>query len=306
MRPPIEVRELCKSFGAITAVRDLSFTVPPGRVTGFVGPNGSGKSTTMRMILALDRPDSGVALVAGRHYRTLRTPLREIGALLDSSAVHPGRRARDHLLWMAHAGGLPASRVDEVLGLVGLAEAARRPAGEFSHGMLQRLGIAGALLGDPATLILDEPTNGLDPEGVVWVRELLRSLAAEGRALLVSSHLMGELEDTADRVVVIARGRLLAETTVEDLVARASDGRITVRTGQREQAIGVLARAGGTVVATGGEQLTVSGLPSERATEVLTEGAVSFSGVRPHRASLEEAYMELTRDPVVNGSAGEA
>lgn len=233
MEATIEVRGLRKRYGPQTAVDDLSFTVAPGQVTGFVGPNGAGKSTTMRMIVGLDRPDEGSALVGGRHYRTLRTPLRHLGSLLDAAAVHPARPARDHLLWMAHSNGLPARRVDDVLESVGLASAARRPAGGFSLGMRQRLGIAGALLGDPPMLMLDEPVNGLDPEGVMWIRGLLRALAAEGRAVLVSSHLMSELEDSADHLVVIGRGRLIADTSIGELLAAASGGRIVLRTARR-------------------------------------------------------------------------
>jgi ABC-2 type transport system ATP-binding protein len=219
MRNTIEVRDLRKRYGRTVAVDGLSFRVEPGHVTGFVGPNGAGKSTTMRVILGLDRPDSGTALVGGRPYRTLRTPLREVGALLDAGAVHPGRRARDHLRWLAHSNGLPRRRVDEVLDLVGLTSAARRRAGGFSLGMRQRLGIAATLLGDPPVLMFDEPVNGLDPEGMYWIRGFLRSLAAEGRAVLVASHLMGELEDTADHLVVVGRGRLVADTTVRALLA---------------------------------------------------------------------------------------
>jgi ABC-2 type transport system ATP-binding protein len=291
----IEVRGLRKRYGRTTAVDGLSFTVHSGQVTGFVGPNGSGKSTTMRMILGLDRPDSGEALVAGRPYQTLPAPLRAVGALLDAGAVHPGRRGRDHLLWMAHSNGLPTTRVDEVIEQVGLGSAARRRAGGYSLGMLQRLGIAAALLGDPGVLILDEPVNGLDPEGVRWIRGLLRSLAQQGRAVLVSSHLMGELEDTADHLVVIGRGRLLADTTVAELIAAASSDRLTLRTAHREQAVAALAGAGATVAVTGPETLTIDGIPAERVTAVLAERAVPFAELRAHRASLEEAYLELAR-----------
>jgi ABC-2 type transport system ATP-binding protein len=210
----IEVSGLRKRYGHTTAVDGLSFTVHAGQITGFVGPNGAGKSTTMRILLGLDAPDEGAALIDGVAYRTLREPLRRVGALLDAGAVHPGRAGRDHLLWMAHSNGIPATRGDEVLGLVGWESAARRRAGGYSQGMLQRLGIAAALLGDPAVLILDEPVNGLDPEGVRWIRGLLRSLAAQGRAVLVSSHLLSELSETADHLIVIARGRLLADTTM--------------------------------------------------------------------------------------------
>ncbi|OPC83987.1 multidrug ABC transporter ATP-binding protein [Embleya scabrispora] len=298
MEATIEVRDLNKRFGPHVAVDGLSFTVEPGQVTGFVGPNGAGKSTTMRMIVGLDRPDTGSALVDGRPYRTLRTPLRRLGALLDAAAIHPARPARDHLLWMAHSNGLPARRVDDVLDRVGLASAARRPAGGFSLGMRQRLGIAGALLGDPPILMLDEPVNGLDPEGVVWIRGLLRALAAEGRAVLVSSHLMSELEDSADHLVVIGRGRLIADTSIRELLAAASGGRIVLRTARRREAMTVLTGVGATVAATERDSLTVTGLTAERIIGLLTENGVAFSGIAEHRASLEEAYMELTREAV--------
>jgi ABC-2 type transport system ATP-binding protein len=302
----IEVRGLTKRYGRTVAVEGLSFAVAPGTVTGFVGPNGAGKSTTMRMILGLDFPDDGEALVGGRPYRELATPLRRVGALLDAEAVHPGRRARDHLLWMAHSNGLPARRVDEALDLVGLASAGRRRAGAYSLGMRQRLGIAAALLGDPPVLLLDEPANGLDPEGIRWIRGLLRSLAAEGRAILVSSHLMGELEGTADHLVVIGRGRLVADAPVRDLLAAASADRVGLRTSDRTRAMTVLANAGAVVAATDGETLTVSGLPSERVIELLGAHGVPFSEVSAHRASLEEAYMELTRDDLEFGAGAPA
>ncbi|MFI0351995.1 ABC transporter ATP-binding protein [Actinomadura sp. 9N407] len=296
MEATIEVRGLRKRYGPALAVDDLSFTVEPGQVTGFVGPNGAGKSTTMRVILGLDRPDAGTALVGGHPYRKLRAPLCQVGAMLDAAAAHPARRARDHLLWMAHYSGLPARRVDEVLELVGLASAARKRAGGFSLGMRQRLGIAGALLGDPPMLMFDEPVNGLDPEGIRWIRGFLRSLAAEGRAVLVSSHLMTELEDTADHLVVIGRGRVIADTGVRELLAAASDGRVELRTSQRGEAMTLLARAGATVAATAADALTITGMPAERIVALLTEDGVPFSGIAEHRASLEEAYMELTGD----------
>ncbi|WP_407566172.1 ABC transporter ATP-binding protein [Streptomyces sp. 184] len=291
----IEVRELRKRFGPVAAVDDLSFTVVPGQVTGFVGPNGAGKSTTMRIVLGLDAPDAGSALVGGRPYAALRRPLQHVGAALDAAAVHPSRRGRDHLLWLAHSHGLPPRRVDELLEQVGLAAAGRRRAGGYSLGMRQRLGIAAALLGDPPVLLFDEPVNGLDPEGIRWIRGFLRRLAAEGRAVLVSSHLMSELEDTADHLVVIGRGRLVADMPVAEVLAAASDNRVALHTGARERAMTVLSAAGATVAATGRESLTVSGLPAERVAELLGAGAVPFSGLAAHRASLEEAYMELTR-----------
>jgi ABC-2 type transport system ATP-binding protein len=296
MDATIEVRGLRKRYGSTTAVDDLSFTVQAGQVTGFVGPNGAGKSTTLRVILGLDAPDEGTALVGGRRYQSLRTPLLQVGSLLDATAVHPGRRARDHLLWMAQSNGLATGRVDEVLELVGLTPAARRRAGGLSLGMLQRLGIAGAMLGDAPMLLFDEPVNGLDPDGIRWIRGLLRSLAAEGRAVLVSSHLMSELENTADHLVVIGRGRLIADTSVRDLLTAASKDQILLRTSGRSEAMTVLANAGATVAAGDRETLTVSGLPAERVVALLGERGLPVMEVAQHRASLEEAYMELTRD----------
>jgi ABC-2 type transport system ATP-binding protein len=281
------------------AVDDLSFSVRPGEVTGFVGPNGSGKSTTMRLILGLDRADAGTAFVGGRPYRSLRRPLLELGALLDAAAAHPGRRARDHLRWIAQSNRLPTRRVDEVLELVGLASVARRRAGDFSLGMSQRLGLAAALLGDPPTLLLDEPVNGLDAEGISWIRGLLRGFAAEGRAVLLSSHLMSELEGTADHLVVIGRGRLIADTTVAELVARASQERVEVRTAHKAEAMTALAGTrGATVAAVGHDLVTVAGLDGGTIVEVLTAAGVTFTELRQHRASLEAAYMELTRGQV--------
>lgn len=303
MDATIEVRGLRKHYGPTVAVDDLSFTVTSGQVTGFVGPNGAGKSTTMRVILGLDAPDAGTAMVGGRPYRALRTPLREVGALLDAGAIHPGRRARDHLLWMAQYNGLPRRRVDEVIELVGLASVARRRAGGFSLGMRQRLGIAGALLGDPPVLMFDEPVNGLDPEGIVWIRGLLRSLAGEGRAILVSSHLMGELEGSADHLIVIGRGRLIADTTVHDLLVAASGDRVVLRTPNRSAAMTVLANAGATVAATGRDTVTITGLQAEGIVALLTEHRLPFAEVAAHRASLEEAYMDLTRDVVEFGAS---
>ncbi|WP_066944968.1 ATP-binding cassette domain-containing protein [Microtetraspora fusca] len=298
MHATIEVHGLRKRFGPTVALDGMSFTVSPGHVTGFVGPNGAGKSTTMRVILGLDAADEGTALVGGRPYRSLRTPLTHVGALLDAAALQPSRTARNHLLWLARSQGLPAGRVDEVLEQVGLRSAARRRAGGLSLGMRQRLGIAAALLGDPPVLMLDEPVNGLDPEGIVWIRGLLRSLAAQGRAVLVSSHLMSELEDTADRLVVVGRGRVVADTTVAELIAAASRDRVRLRTTARERATTVLSQAGATVAVADRDVITVSGLTAERVVAVLTTGAVPFSEVAADRATLEEAYMELTRNAV--------
>jgi ABC-2 type transport system ATP-binding protein len=298
MEPRIEVRALRKRYRTTVAVDGLSFTVRAGEVTGFVGPNGAGKSTTMRLILGLDSPDEGDALVNGHPYRSLRTPLRQVGALLDASALHPGRRARDHLLWLAHSNGIGKRRVSEVLDQVGLASAARRRAGGFSIGMQQRLGIAAALLGDPPVFMFDEPANGLDPDGIVWIRGLMRSLAAEGRAVLVSSHLMGELEDTADHLIAVGRGRLVADTSVAKLLAAASKDRVEVATAQRAEATTVLANAGATVTVAGPETVVVEGLPGDRVSALLAEAAIPFSELRRHRASLEEAYMDLTRGAI--------
>ncbi|WP_157252860.1 ATP-binding cassette domain-containing protein [Nonomuraea typhae] len=298
MQATIEVSGLRKRFGQTTALDGMSFTVRGGQVTGFVGPNGAGKTTTMRVILGLDAAEEGSALIGGRVYASLRRPLTQVGALLDAGAVQPGRTARNHLLWLAHAQGLGARRVDEVLDEVGLSSAARRKAGGFSLGMRQRLGIAAALLGDPPVLMLDEPVNGLDLEGIVWMRGLLRSLAAQGRAVLVSSHLMSELQDTADHLVVAGRGRVLADAGVADLIARASRGRVTVRTPARPQAAAVLTHAGATPVAEDGDTLTVTGLAAERIVALLNAGGVPFSEVAAHRASLEAAYMDLTGDAV--------
>ena len=276
------------------ALDGLSFTVMPGQVTGFVGPNGAGKSTTMRVILGLDSIDEGSALIAGRPYRSLQRPLSHVGSLLDAAALQPSRTGRNHLLWLAHSQGLPARRVDEVIELTGLQTAARRKAGGFSLGMRQRLGLAAALLGDPPVLMLDEPFNGLDPEGIVWMRGLLRALAAEGRAVLVSSHLMSELQDVAGHLVVIGRGRLIADTSVADLLAAASRGLVTLRTAALAEARAALTSAGAAVVVTGPDALTVSGLAPERVVTVLGGSAVAFSEVSVHHATLEEAYMELT------------
>ncbi|MEV0644430.1 ATP-binding cassette domain-containing protein [Phytomonospora sp. NPDC050363] len=296
--PGIVVSGLRKRYGAAVALDGMSFAVPPGVVTGFVGPNGAGKSTTMRVILGLAAVEAGTALVDGEPYRGLRRPLSRVGSLLDSSAVHPGRSARDHLLWLAHSQGLTARRVDQVIERVGLAPAARRKAGGYSLGMLQRLGIAAALLGDPPIVMLDEPFNGMDPEGIIWMRGFLRSLAAQGRAVLVSSHLMSEVQGTADHLVVAGRGRAIADAPVADLIAAASSGRVALRTAAPEHAMRVLARAGASVASTGGDTVTVAGLPAERVVALLGEHAVPFSEVSAHRATLEDVYLELTRDAV--------
>ena len=294
----IEVIGLHKRFGATRALDGMDFTVGPGKVTGFVGPNGAGKSTTMRVVLGLDAVDEGRALVGGRPYRSLRRPLRHLGALLDAGALQPTRSGRHHLLWLAHTQGLPTRRVDEVLEQVGLAGAARRRAGGYSLGMRQRLGIATALLGDPPVVMLDEPFNGMDPEGVVWMRGLLASLARQGRAVLVSSHLMSELQDTADHLVVVGRGRVIADTGVRELLAAASHGRVTLRTSAPAEATAVLTRAGAEGTAAAPDALSISVLAPDAVVELLGRNGVPFSEVSAFRASLEEAYMELTRDAV--------
>jgi ABC-2 type transport system ATP-binding protein len=298
MEATIEVAGLRKRFGSALALAGMSFIVRPGQVTGFVGPNGAGKSTTMRVILGLDAPDQGSALISGQPYSRLRRPLSQIGAMLDAAALQPGRTARNHLLWLAHSQGLTGRRVDEVIERAGLTSAARRKAGGFSLGMRQRLGVAAAMLGDPPVLMFDEPFNGMDPEGIVWMRGYLRSLAAEGRAVLVSSHLMSELEDSADHLVVAGRGKVIADTSVAALIAAASGDRVTLRTGARSEATTILAHAGATVAVTGRDVLSVSGLTAEQVAARLSESGVGFSEISAHRATLEEAYMELTRDAV--------
>ena len=298
MEATIEVTGLRKRFGPTLALDGMTFTVRPGQVTGFVGPNGAGKSTTMRVILGLDAADAGTALVGGRPYASLRCPLRHLGSLLDAGALQPSRTARNHLLWLAHSQGLDARRVDTVLEQAGLTGVARRRAGGFSLGMRQRLGIAAAMLGDPPVLMLDEPFNGMDPEGIVWMRGFLRSLAAQGRAVLVSSHLMSELQDTADHLVVVGRGQVIADTSVAALIAAASGDRVRLRTAEPSAAAAALEQAGATLAAGGARALTVQGLPAERIVAVLSDQAVPFSEVSVHRVSLEEAYLDLTRDAV--------
>jgi ABC-2 type transport system ATP-binding protein len=294
----IEVTEVRKRYGQAQALDGMTFTVHPGQVTGFVGPNGAGKSTTMRVILGLDAADSGTALIGGRPYRTLRHPLTHVGALLDAAALQPSRSARNHLLWLSYSQGLTARRVDEVIDQAGLRSVIRRKAGGYSLGMRQRLGIAAALLGDPPVLMLDEPFNGMDPEGIIWMRGFLRGLAAQGRAVLVSSHLMGELQDTADHLVVVGRGRVIADTSMRDLIASASQNRVLLRTAARAAAMIALAGAGAVVAATAPDALLISNLSPERTVASLTAANIPFSEVSAHRATLEEAYMELTRDAV--------
>jgi ABC-2 type transport system ATP-binding protein len=294
----IEVTGLRKRFGPTLALDGVTLTVPPGQVTGFAGPNGAGKSTTMRIILGLVAADAGTTLISGRPYTSLRHPLTHVGALLDAAALHPSRTARNHLLWLAHSQGLGAKRVDEVIALSGLQTVARRKVGGYSLGMRQRLGIAAAMLGDPSVVMLDEPFNGMDPEGIVWMRGFLRSLARGGRAVLVSSHLMSELQDTADHLVVIGRGRVIADTSVGELISAASGNRVVVRTTAHDEARKALMSASAEVAATDPDVLVVSGLSAERVVALLNGHAIPFTEVSAHRASLEEAYMALTRDVV--------
>jgi ABC-2 type transport system ATP-binding protein len=298
MSSAIEAHGLTKRYGSTVAVDALSFLVEPGRVTGFVGPNGAGKSTTMRLILGLDAPTAGEVRVGGRRYRDLRAPLREVGALLDAGATHPGRRARAHLLWLARSNRLPARRVDEVLDLVGLSDVGRKRTGGFSLGMAQRLGIAAAMLGDPPVLIFDEPVNGLDPDGIRWIRVFLRSLADEGRVVFVSSHLMSELEGVADELVVIGRGRFIAQAGVRELLASRSNGRVHVRTSQLTEVMAVLASAGATVTSTGSDALVVTGLDPQRIAELAASRSLRIHELYRERASLEDAYIDLTRGAV--------
>ncbi|MDX6686904.1 MAG: type transport system ATP-binding protein [Baekduia sp.] len=295
----IDVNHVSKRYGEKVAVDDLTFTVKPGIVTGFLGPNGAGKSTTMRMILGLDAPTSGTVEVNGKHYRDLAAPLHEIGAMLEARAIHTGRSAYNHLLAMAQTHGIARSRVDEVIDLVGLSAVARKRAGGFSLGMGQRLGIASALLGDPATVILDEPANGLDPEGILWIRNLLKGLAADGRTVFLSSHLMSEIALTAEHLVVVGKGKLIADTTVADIVAQASENAaVRVRTPDATALADLLAADGVTVSSDERGVLSVLGLPSERIGELAALNAIVLHELTPKTASLEEAFMRLTGDSV--------
>ena len=292
----VETHGVTKRYGRTVALDDLSIAVRPGVVTGFVGPNGAGKTTTMQVLLGLATADSGDALIRGQRYEKIARPLTVVGALLDARAFHPSRSARSHLRWLAQSNRIPAGRADEVLRLVGLSKVARRRAGVFSLGMRQRLGIAGALLGDPPILILDEPTIGLDPEGIQWMRETLRGLAADGRTVFVSSHLMSELEDTADHLIVIGKGRLLADISVSELLASATDGRVELRTPDLPAAMTVLANAGATPVSSGPDRIAVSGIAPATVAELLVESRVRLDELVPGRVTLEEAYFSLTRD----------
>jgi ABC-2 type transport system ATP-binding protein len=294
----IEVQALSKRYGSKVAVDELSFAVRPGHVTGFLGPNGAGKSTTMRMIVGLDHPTAGTATVDGRRYRDHPAPLREVGALLEAKSVHKGRSARNHLLALAQTHGIPATRVDEVLAMVGLEGVGRRRAGGFSLGMAQRLGVAAALLGDPATVVFDEPVNGLDPDGVLWVRNLLKRLAADGRTVLVSSHLMSEMAVTADHLVIIGRGRLLADTTMDELIGRVADGSVLVRSPHATDLRDLLVGQGATVTSAEPGVLQVAGLTAEQIADLAVERRMALHELAPQRASLEQAYMGLTRGAV--------
>ena len=292
----VETHGITKRYGRTVALDDLSIAVRPGVVTGFVGPNGAGKTTTMHVLLGLATADAGQALILGQRYGTIARPLTVVGTLLDAGAFHPSRSARSHLRWLAQSNGIPPRRADEVLRLVGLSKVARRRAGVFSLGMRQRLGIAGALLGDPPILILDEPTIGLDPEGIQWMRETLRGLAGEGRTVFISSHLMSELEDTADHLIVIGKGRLLADISVSELLASATDGRVELRTPDLPAAMTVLANAGATPVSSGPDRIEVSGIAPAKVAELLVESRVRLEELVPGRVTLEEAYFSLTRD----------
>jgi ABC-2 type transport system ATP-binding protein len=294
----IDVRGLTKRYGPDTVVDDLSFTVEAGQVTGFLGPNGAGKSTTMRVILGLAAPTGGSVAIGGRRYRDLPVPLTEVGALLDAGAVHGGRKARDHLLALAVGNGLPRRRVDEVLARTGLDGVAGRRAGGFSLGMRQRLGIAAALLGDPRVLIFDEPVNGLDPEGIRWIRGFMRSLAREGRAVLVSSHLMSEMAQTADHLVVIGRGRLIADTGMGEFLRGRGEGAVLVRTSEPDALALRLTAAGATVREGLESSLVVSGMTGEEVGKVAAYHGIALSELTPQRPSLEDAFMELTKDSV--------
>ncbi len=294
----IEARALTKDYGDKRAVDELSFVVRPGLVTGFLGPNGSGKSTTMRLILGLDAPTAGDVTVNGKHYREHVAPLHEVGALLEARSVHTGRSAYNHLLALAQTHGIPRRRVEEMIDLVGLREVARKRAGQFSLGMGQRLGIAAALLGDPATVMLDEPVNGLDPEGIHWVRTLLKGLAAEGRTVFVSSHLMSEMALTADHLVVIGRGRKIADTSTEEFLRQASGNVVRVRSPQAAELVALLAGPDVSVGVLEPGLLEVHGLTAAQIGDAAAESSVALHELTPQQASLEEAFMELTREDV--------
>jgi ABC-2 type transport system ATP-binding protein len=294
----IEASNLTKDYGEKRAVDDVSFAVRPGIVTGFLGPNGSGKSTTMRLILGLDAPTQGDVTINGKHYRDHAAPLHEVGALLEARSIHTGRSASNHLLALAKTHGISRRRVDDLIDLVGLHEVGRKRAGKFSLGMGQRLGIAAALLGDPATIMLDEPVNGLDPEGVHWMRNLLRQLASEGRTVFVSSHLMSEMALTADHLIVIGRGRLIADTSIDDFVRKASGDRVRVRTPEATRLRELVLGQGVSVISSEPDVIEVEGVTSQRIGELAAEHRIVLHELTPLQASLEEAFMELTREDV--------
>jgi ABC-2 type transport system ATP-binding protein len=306
----IEVRDLTKRYGGKIAVDHLSFAVEPGRVTGFLGPNGAGKSTTMRLILGLDRPQQGAATIDGKRYDQLGRPLTAVGALLEAKSMHNGRSAYNHLLFLAQSQGLPRRRVDEVLALVGLTPVAHKRTGGYSLGMSQRVGIAAAMLGDPRALLLDEPVNGLDPEGILWVRNLMKQLAAEGRTVFVSSHLMNEMAVTADHLIVIGRGKLIADCPTQEFIERSSERSVLVRSPQADRLGELIATAGGTVKQeTNGTQpagLSVTGMDAPRIGEIAAAAGIVLHELTPRLASLEEAYMELTAGSAEFGAAGPA
>jgi ABC-2 type transport system ATP-binding protein len=304
----IEARGLTKDYGSKRAVDGLTFTVQPGVVTGFLGPNGSGKSTTMRLILGLDAPTAGDVIVNGKHYRDHVAPLHEVGALLEAKSIHTGRSAYNHLLALAQTHGIPSRRVGELIDLVGLHDVARKRAGQFSLGMSQRLGIATALLGDPKTVMLDEPVNGLDPEGIHWIRNLLKGLAAEGRTVFVSSHLMSEVALTADHLIVVGRGRLIADTSVDEFVARASAKVVFVRSPELERLGTLLAAPAVTVEGAERGGLEVRGMTPDQIGDTAAAHGIAIHELTPRQVSLEEAFMTLTRDQLefASPSAGDA
>ncbi|MGH3124782.1 MAG: ATP-binding cassette domain-containing protein [Streptosporangiaceae bacterium] len=304
MNATIEIDGLRKRFGPVQALDGMTFTVQPGHVTGFAGPNGAGKSTTMRVIVGLDAPNAGTATIGGQPYHSLPNPLTHVGSLLDAGALQPGRSARNHLLWLARSQGLTAGRVDEVIALAGLQAAARRKAGGYSLGMRQRLGIAAALLGDPQVLLLDEPVNGLDPEGVLWIRTLIKRLAAEGRTVLVSSHLMNEMAVTADHLIVIGRGRLLADCPVAEFTGRRSGERVLARTPDAARLARVVRADGAQAEPGPDETLVITGMPAPRIAELAARTGIALYELTPQRASLEEAFMELTADSLEYGDHG--
>jgi ABC-2 type transport system ATP-binding protein len=301
----IEARHLSKRYGPKLAVDDLSFSVAPGKVTGFLGPNGAGKTTTMRLLLGLDRPDRGDARIGGRPYRDFRFPLCAAGALLEAQAVHPGRSARNHLRCLAQTHGLPSRRVDEVIALTGLGGVAGKRVGGFSLGMRQRLGIAAALLGDPQVLLLDEPVNGLDPEGVLWIRTLIKRLAAGGRTVLVSSHLMNEMAVTADHLIVIGRGRLLADCPVTEFTGRHSGQRVLARTPDAARLAGMVTADGARAEPGPDGALAITGMLAPRIAELAARAGIALYELTPQRASLEDAFMELTADSLEYGDHGQ-